>query len=185
MELAPENEQHRNDLFKINVRKAFAPFDKMMDDTTNRLAAILELFRACRLFNAQWVAGQSIESLQEELIRLKYILHVNNLTELLDDELPRYYQAAIRWMEKRAADGQQNVDVTADQLWSFWKSSSLNIPSWFSATCEVALIMPSSSCVERIFALYNALFTNNQQSALEDMKQASVMIKFNENQRKK
>jgi len=44
--------------------------------------------------------------------------------------------------------------------------------------------MVSSACVERIFALYRALFSDFQQSSLEDVKEGSVLIHFNEGQRR-
>ena len=45
----------------------------------------------------------------------------------------------------------------------------------------VALIQPSSGCSERIFALLISMVGDTQQSALEDRREAMVMIRANNN----
>jgi len=63
-------------------------------------------------------------------------------------------------------------------------ANSLTLPCWLKAAEEVAIIMPSEACVERIFALYTGMFNAQQQRALEDYKAGSVIIAFNEQQRR-
>ena len=50
---------------------------------------------------------------------------------------------------------------------------------------EVALIMTSSAFVERVFSIYDSLFGKEQQSTLEDRREASVLMRVNGNERKK
>jgi hypothetical protein len=54
--------------------------------------------------------------------------------------------------------------------------------AWFKAAEEVGLIMTSSACTERIFSLYDGLFSDRQECALADRREATMMIKFNSNQ---
>ena len=72
----------------------------------------------------------------------------------------------------------------ADNLWEFWKTNAILCPTWFKAACEVAIVMTSSASVERMFSLYDSLFNDYQQNALEDYKSGAVMLHFNEKQRK-
>ena len=70
-------------------------------------------------------------------------------------------------------------------LWSFWRTYCLQLPNWYNGANEVALIMTSSACIERIFSLHNSLFSNKQEKALEDYKEGTDMLRFNYNQRNK
>ena len=68
-------------------------------------------------------------------------------------------------------------------LWNFWMSKQLNadIASWYQGAQYIALIQPSSGSSERVFSLVESLFDHTQTSALEDMKEAGVMIRANNN----
>ena len=57
--------------------------------------------------------------------------------------------------------------------------------SFFSASNDIALILTSSACVERIFSLYVGMFSDEMFNTLEDRREASVTCKFNNNQRGK
>ena len=70
-------------------------------------------------------------------------------------------------------------------LWEFWIKHQLDIPSLFLGALEAALIMPSSGTAERVFSLLNQGFSNNQCRALEDYKESSVMLRYNDNFRMK
>ena len=48
---------------------------------------------------------------------------------------------------------------------------------------EVALVMCSSASVERVFSLLNNLFDDFQHRCLNDYKEASIKIRYNENYR--
>ena len=45
---------------------------------------------------------------------------------------------------------------------------------------EVALVMTSSDSVERDFSLLNSRFSDKQRRALNDYKEASLIIRYNE-----
>jgi hypothetical protein len=47
----------------------------------------------------------------------------------------------------------------------------------------VALIQPSSACVERVFSLLRNLFNDRQNSSLQDFVEGSVRLAYNLSQR--
>ena len=48
------------------------------------------------------------------------------------------------------------------------------------AACLVALYQPSSAASERLFSFLERLFDDQQESALEDLREVTVMLQFNE-----
>ena len=77
------------------------------------------------------------------------------------------------------------MTIRAELLWKFWQASMIQLPNWYKAAKEVALIMPSSAFVERCFSIYESLFDEDQQAALHDRREASVMLRVNNDQREK
>jgi hypothetical protein len=70
-------------------------------------------------------------------------------------------------------------------LEKFWKVAKARLPFWSEAAFLVALLQPSSGCVECVFSLLRNLrvFTNRQECALEDYVQGSVKLTYNQNRR--
>ena len=112
------------------------------------------------------------------LVTLARIPHVYDLRPALLQELPAYHAAAV-------AQFALNATPTPAERWEFWRERALVLPFWFKAALEVAIVFTSSGCVERIFSLYDSLFDESQESALEDVRETSVMMRFNENQRRR
>jgi hypothetical protein len=81
---------------------------------------------------------------------------------------------------KERADAQLALpEEKRPSLWDFWKASSLALTRWWAMAREVALIIPSSWTVERVFSLLAQGLGDNQLSALEDYIFASVMVRYN------
>ena len=99
------------------------------------------------------------------------------MTPALDHELEEYHRLATIAF-------QQNNNPTISELWVFWQDNAITLPEWSKSAMEVGLIMTSSACVERIFSLYDNMFTDHQERALEDRREASVMLRFNDTQRR-
>ena len=85
----------------------------------------------------------------------------------LKSELP-YYMAA--------AGG---VSSTVDVL-EWWKGHEQELPHWAAAFKLIALIQPSSAACERVFSLLANSFSSNQERAMEDYIQLSVMLQYNQ-----
>jgi len=75
-------------------------------------------------------------------------------------------------------------DITMDS-WEFWRTYYLSLPIWYKVAEEVVLVMVSSASVERVFSLLNHSFDDHQQNSLQDYKEASVRLRYNENWRTK
>jgi hAT family C-terminal dimerisation region len=81
---------------------------------------------------------------------------------------------------KRIADAHDNANQDG---WVFWRRNHISLPLWYKVAAEVALVMCSSASVERVFSLLNCMFDEHQHQALNDYKEASIKIMYNENYR--
>jgi hypothetical protein len=149
--------------------------EKIFTDTNSRLQTSLNILRACRLFNYQFVAETSLLALQEEIDLLAVIpffagVNAHRLIAIRD-ELELYKQRANARMDLPEAQ--------RPSLWDFWLAEALTIPRFWTGAREIALITPSSCTVERAFSLLSQWLTSNKESVLEDYMCASVMLRFN------
>ena len=58
-------------------------------------------------------------------------------------------------------------------------ANSVRLPHWASLVKKLLLIQPSPASAERVFSLLNNAFNDQQDNALEDYLEASVMIRYN------
>ena len=61
----------------------------------------------------------------------------------------------------------------------FWNQCALKLPNFYKASREVALIMPSSANIERVFSILTQSYTDQQNCSLEDGQCATVMMRYN------
>ena len=109
----------------------------------------------------------------EELRRFRF-LDNDAIIQGLTAELPRYLALAD------GADLQ-----TEEEKLQWWSRNEANLPNWSSVVKKVLLVQPSSASAERVFSIMNNFFTNQQDAALEQTVEASVMLCYNQNQRNK
>lgn len=76
----------------------------------------------------------------------------------------------------KAAD--VNID-SHDEILKWWKQNTTNLPKWSLAAQKVLLVQPSSAASERVFSLLKASFKDQQDLALQDYLQASLMLQYN------
>ena len=62
---------------------------------------------------------------------------------------------------------------------SWWNHHSTELPQWASAVCLVLLILPSSAETECACSLLDCSFGLNQDSALQDYIESSLMLQYN------
>lgn len=96
--------------------------------------------------------------------------HVQRHVALLRQELPAYREAT----ERAHLVPPDLKEGAAAAVWDFWRRRALKLPHWFRCACEVALVATSSASVERLFALYRQLYSDQQDSALEDRRATGV-----------
>lgn len=61
----------------------------------------------------------------------------------------------------------------------WWKHNAEKLPQWAKAVKLVLLVQPSSAAPERVFSLLRAAFSDQQQGALQDYIETSVMLQYN------
>ena len=106
----------------------------------------------------------------EELRRFRF-LDNDAIIQGLTAELPRYLAVAD------GADLQ-----TEEEKLQWWSRNEANLPNWSSLVKKVLLVQPSSASAERVFSVMNNFFTNQQDAALEQTVETSVMLCYNQNQ---
>ena len=109
----------------------------------------------------------------EELRRFRF-LDNDAIIQGLTAELPRYLAVVD------GADLQ-----TEEEKLQWWSRNEANLPNWSSVVKKVLLVQPSSASAERVFSIMKNFFTNQQDAALEQTVEASVMLCYNQNQRNK
>ena len=70
------------------------------------------------------------------------------------------------------------VDTSVDPM-DWWRQNQIHLPKWSSALQKVLLIQPSSAASERVFSLLNSSFSEQQERALQDYVETSLMLQFN------
>jgi hypothetical protein len=111
-------------------------------------------------------------------------IHQSNGTASYEDFSKYFFFFAALKRElriyKEKADAYENEDG-----WLFWRTFYNVLPTWYKVAADVALVMTSSACVERVFSLLNNRFSDQQQRALQDYKECTVRIVYNETFRDK
>ena len=70
------------------------------------------------------------------------------------------------------------ADVAAKKV-EWWRQHAERLPHWAKAVKLVLLVQPSSASAERVFSLLRTAFSDQQEGALQDYIEASVMLQYN------
>ena len=106
--------------------------------------------------------------IEKEEFRNFLFLDNDNIIANLARELP-YYLAA--------ADGV--VMANEEEKLAWWAAHSDTLPHWPGVVKKLLVIQPSSASAERVFSLLKNAFNDQQDNALKDYLEASVMIRYN------
>ena len=101
-------------------------------------------------------------------LRVFPFLNSDRITDGLIAELPDYVAAA-----------QDVVVTTEEEKVKWWCQHVERLPRWSAAVKQVLLVQPSSAAAERAFSQFSAAFSDQQDRALADYLQASVMLQYN------
>ena len=132
---------------------------------------IVRAFKAARLCCPVQVQALRPNAASLEEFRNFPFVDDNTIANLAT-ELPTYLAAA---------DGV--TCYSEDEKVSWWAAHRDTLPHWAALVKQLLLIQPSSAAAERVFSLLSSL-SSQQDRALEDYIEASVMIRYNSNQRK-
>jgi hypothetical protein len=101
--------------------KGMIVLDKLRLDERQRLSQTLDVMRACRLFNYEFVSKTPLLALEGELVQLNRLPGCVAAIPAMEKELKDYKTIANAEMEKEPA--------TRRPLWPFWVFNMLQIPS--------------------------------------------------------
>jgi hypothetical protein len=125
-------------------------------------------FKAARLCCPVQVQHLNPTAASLEEFRNFPFLDDDNVIANLAQELPNYLAAA------------DSVTMTDDDdKLAWWAGHSETLSNWSSLVKKLLLLQPSSASAERAFSLMNNAFNVQQDSALGDYSEASVMIRYN------
>lgn len=149
------------------VEPGFNYFRSKLSDPDSDLAHQVKIFRLARFLHSL-----TAKRLQFSMNNLNEFLHFKFIRQgcvhisQLRTELPLYQRAF----------NSVNDDVNINE---FWIGVKEDIPMFFELYCILLLFQPSSGCVERVFSILTAMFTDQQELALHDYVQTQVMLRFN------
>ena len=133
----------------------------------------VELYDVVRAFKAaRYACPMKVQELRptpEEVNALRAFpfLDSNEIITNLQKERPHYLTEA------------KDVELQEGEQLRWWFDHSNHLPHWSTAVKLLALVQPSSAAAERIFSLLRAAFNDQQERALEDNLEASVMLAYN------
>ena len=121
-----------------------------------------------RLHPAVIRSNNRARRIEQEEFRNFPFLDNDNIIANLARELPDYLAAA---------DGV--VMANEEEKLAWWAAHSDTLPHWAGVVKKLLVIQPSSASAERVFSLLKNAFNDQQDNALEDYLEASVMIRYN------
>ena len=132
-----------------------------------------EVCRVSQLFDPSFAAASLTPAFVDELCAA--IPALSSQTASLKAEVDAYRVAA------RAAPELDHSDVKAftESVLEFWRKQGNHMPKWRAAARIVFAIPPTSAASERVFALLEAMFGKGHDSALSDLIQAALMLRYN------
>ena len=148
----------------------------------------LEQVLPFRAIFEQNIGLEHISSTKKSTISWKTSIHANFLKAAASLEELRNFpfandDATIANLAQKlplylaASDG---VTVTCeDDKLTWWANHKDTLPHWSSLVKKLLLIQLSSASAERVFSLLTNAFGSQQESALQDYLEASVMLRYN------
>ena len=97
------------------------------------------------------------------------------------EHVPRLKHELPAYLSKCAGTAYDHDDVAefSKGILLFWANNGKEFPTWALAMQIVGSFTPNSAAAERVFSLLKLMFGDTQMSALADMIQAALMLKYN------
>ena len=134
---------------------------------------IVRAFKAARLCCP--IQVQALHSTATSVQELKQFSFITDAEVVqLVEELPNYLDLAT-------VDGAAIETEEGKVQW--WVTHAAALPNWSTAVKKILLVQPSSASAERVFNLLQNAFSKQQEAALEETVETSVMLRYNDNER--
>jgi len=131
------------------------------------------VFKAVRVFDPAFARETKVDANAVESLAIIRCL-TRDLIDGMKLELDKYATAVADVSISRA-----DVQEFTDDVLTFWRTHKSELPMWArSARIVFAMSTNSASC-ERVFSLLANMFGDNQNSALGDLLQGSLMLRYN------
>ena len=137
-------------------------------------ADTLRAFKAARLMCPATAPSLNPTPASIQQLRAFPFLNEDAIVDGLCQELPAYLARA----EGVSFRADNMADLAAKKV-EWWRQNADNLPHWAAAVKMVILVQPSSAATERVFSLLRATFSDQQQAALQDYVETSVMLQYN------
>lgn len=183
-------------------------FDSMFILPDGKLFDTMQLYHALQLVDSLKILlfaaneiNQRINYLLDHVpfIRAANINMNGSIREGLRTELAIYIELARTYIENGATltidqlvagniaalnDAEDGIPPVAnlsnEPLISWWKGNNRRIPTWTRWILQLAvLIVPSSAGAERVFSIIRWMFGDDQDAGLEDLKEGSLLLRYN------
>ena len=125
----------------------------------------LAAFKAAWLFSPLKVQEMQPDCASMDSLSAFPFLDCNTLGNL-KSKLPQYLAAV------------EDISPTYSPL-EFWKTHELSLSAWATAAQKILSVQPSSASLERVFSLLNNSSSPQQNSALQDYIEISLMLQYN------
>lgn len=178
---------YRETVFNEIMERITPLAEKVAHDTKVKMQQTLDVMRACRLVNFKFVAERAILFFNSDAdAELKFLRMFPSLNEAerasIKMEFPEYKAHADVFHAKYI---RMDEEPTPEDLWYFWKVNEHRLPHCYKLAVLAALATTSSCFVERVFSVYVGMFTELQESSLEDYRECVMLLRVNQNNRKK
>ena len=138
------------------------------------LVDTVRAFKAARLMCPATVRSLDPTPTSVQQLRAFPFLDEDGIMDALCQELPSYLACA----EGVSFQGDSLADLAAKKV-EWWRCNEEKLPHWSKAVKLVLLVQPSSAASERVFSLLKAAFSDQQQRALRDYLESTVMLQYN------
>jgi len=131
------------------------------------------VFKAVRIFDPSVAREMRVNAgVVENLTVLRCLSR--ELIDRMKSEVDSYVAAAASVEISRA-----DVQHFTDQVLVFWRAHRHDLLAFAEAARIVFALSPNSASCERVFSLLAVMFGDNQKSALADLLQGSLMLRYN------
>ena len=73
----------------------------------------------------------------------------------------------------------EDIDEFTELVLKFFRTHTSELPNFSKAARIIFAFSANSACVERVFSMMKEMFGDKQVSALADLLQASLMLRYN------
>lgn len=136
-----------------------------------------QMWSLARLFNPAYAAQHMSPADVDALSDIKPIAY-HNLIEDMKSEVHAYLAACVG-----VVIDSSSMQSFTDSILLFWRNNGAKFPKWAEAARILFAMTPNSASAERVFSLLTAMFDDSRASALSDLIEGSLMLKYNKAKR--